>query len=187
MTWLSEARPVHQRPLLTQPSFSGTWVRQTPHGAYPWPLPPITWLGNLLRSTLGSGGLGKDYHILLSWWRSAKTGCHDYKPGFHWAHIFVFLTQAYNKSLEFPFPPKTALRWMTCMASGPDGLVFHSSSLNPSNWTVISSRYIYNCADPFILACDWSHGVPQLFYQYSYTKYTLPDSCAVVALFPEYI
>ncbi|OBT62148.1 hypothetical protein VE03_08293 [Pseudogymnoascus sp. 23342-1-I1] len=34
------------------------------------------------------------------------------------------------------------------------------------------------------LACDWNHGVPQLFWQYYYTDTELPSSCAKVELRP---
>ncbi|TAQ83576.1 hypothetical protein B7494_g8094 [Chlorociboria aeruginascens] len=37
------------------------------------------------------------------------------------------------------------------------------------------------------LACDWSHLVPQLFWQYFFTDYTLPPNCAIVELHPEAI
>ncbi len=34
------------------------------------------------------------------------------------------------------------------------------------------------------VACDWWHGVPQLFWQYAYLPETLPRSCAKVELLP---
>ncbi|KFY45689.1 hypothetical protein V495_02847 [Pseudogymnoascus sp. VKM F-4514 (FW-929)] len=34
------------------------------------------------------------------------------------------------------------------------------------------------------LACDWYHGVPQLFWQYYYEDTKLPSSCAKVELHP---
>lgn len=110
MTWSSEVRLAHQRPFLTQPSFSGIWARQTSHGAYPWPLLPITWHGNLSRSTRGSEILGKDSYTTSSTHCSGK------------------ISLAYNKYLGFSFgpvfPPKTVLR--RTADNGPDGLVFHS-------------------------------------------------------------
>lgn len=35
---------------------------------------------------------------------------------------------------------------------------------------------------PAHTACDWSHGVPQLFWQYFFNTPTLPCSCAIVEL-----
>ncbi|KAK0508166.1 hypothetical protein JMJ35_009250 [Cladonia borealis] len=34
------------------------------------------------------------------------------------------------------------------------------------------------------LACDWWHGVPQLFWNYVYYDYSIPSSCAEVDLIP---
>jgi hypothetical protein len=36
-------------------------------------------------------------------------------------------------------------------------------------------------------ACDWTYGVPQVFYYSSYYKTKLPCSCAKIRLIPEYI
>ncbi|KAG8526131.1 uncharacterized protein KY384_000124 [Bacidia gigantensis] len=35
------------------------------------------------------------------------------------------------------------------------------------------------------LACDWYHGVPQLFWKFSYADPPIPCSCATVQLYPE--
>ncbi|KAL2351607.1 hypothetical protein BJ546DRAFT_851931 [Cryomyces antarcticus] len=37
------------------------------------------------------------------------------------------------------------------------------------------------------LACDWWHGVPQLFWMLKYYHDVIPSSCATVNLVPEYI
>ncbi len=33
-------------------------------------------------------------------------------------------------------------------------------------------------------ACDWWHGVPQLFWNYLFYNYSIPSSCAEVNLIP---
>ena len=38
----------------------------------------------------------------------------------------------------------------------------------------------------FTKACDWSHGVPQLFWKYDFYNYPMPV-CTPVELYPEYI
>ncbi len=37
------------------------------------------------------------------------------------------------------------------------------------------------------LVCEWSHGVPQLFWKVSGLKEVRPASCADVDLVPEYV
>ncbi|KAF3932512.1 hypothetical protein ABW20_dc0100333 [Dactylellina cionopaga] len=36
------------------------------------------------------------------------------------------------------------------------------------------------------MVCDWAHGVPQLFWRYNYAN-SLPSSCGIVQLLPQYI
>jgi len=56
---------------------------------------------------------------------------------------------------------------------GDSGFSFNSTGLISSN--VEWAGWI---------ACDWWHGVPQLFFQYYYKSVTVPSSCAHIELLP---
>ena len=45
-------------------------------------------------------------------------------------------------------------------------------------------QYAKHHADKNYTACDWWHGVPQLFWKYYFDNYTIPSSCVEVDLYP---
>jgi hypothetical protein len=71
---------------------------------------------------------------------------------------------------------------------GDTGFSFNGSGLISSNleWVgwigELPARYFLRLADSHLAACDWWHGVPQLFWQYYFRDITLPSSCAKVEL-----
>jgi hypothetical protein len=71
---------------------------------------------------------------------------------------------------------------------GDAGFSFNGSGLISSNpeWAgwigELLARYFLRLAGSLLVACDWWHDVPQLFWQYYFRDVTLPSSCAKVEI-----
>ena len=68
--------------------------------------------------------------------------------------------------------------------NGPTMKALEDGLVGPAHWLDYIHRSSANLG--FVLACDWSHGVPQLFWKVNYINYPL-EVCSQVDLYAEYI